>query len=304
MRIVFMGSPEFAVPALTALQAAGHEIIAAYCQPPRPAGRGHQPQPCAVQVAAERLGIPVRHPTRLRGNAEALAAFQALRPEAAVVAAYGLILPPDWLAVPGRGCINIHASLLPRWRGAAPIHAAILAGDTETGVTIMRMDAGLDTGPMLAVGRLPLGPQVRLGEVHNALSSLGARLVCEVLEGNPPAVAQPAEGATYAPRLSRSDGRIDWEQPAAQIERQIRAFDPWPGAFTTFGAETLKLLDAEVVTSPPGPPGIVLDDRLTVSCGESALRILRLQRAGRAPAAADAFLRGFAILAGTRLGPE
>jgi methionyl-tRNA formyltransferase len=304
MRIVFMGSPEFAVPALTALKAAGHEILAAYCQPPRPAGRGHQPQPCAVQIAAERLGIPVRHPTRLRGNAEALAAFRALRPEAAVVAAYGLILPPDWLAVPGRGCINIHASLLPRWRGAAPIHAAILAGDTETGVTIMRMDAGLDTGPMLTVGRLPIGPRARLGEVHDALAGLGARLVYEVLENDPPAVAQPAEGATYAPRLSRADGRIDWEQPAAQIERQIRAFDPWPGAFTTFGAETLKLLDAEVVTSPLGPPGIVLDDRLTVSCGEGALRILRLQRAGRAPAAADAFLRGFAIPVGTRLGPE
>jgi methionyl-tRNA formyltransferase len=304
MRIVFMGSPEFAVPALTALQAAGHEILAAYCQPPRPAGRGHQPQPCAAQIAAERLGIPVRHPTRLRGNAEALAAFQALRPEAAVVAAYGLILPPEWLAVPERGCINIHASLLPRWRGAAPIHAAILAGDPETGVTIMRMDAGLDTGPMLLVGRLPIGPRSRLGEVHDALASLGARLVCEVLDNNPPAVAQPAEGATYAPRLSRADGRIDWEQPAAQIERQIRAFDPWPGAFTTFGAETLKLLDAEVVTSPLGPPGIVLDDRLTVSCGEGTLRILRLQRAGRAPAAADAFLRGFAIPAGTRLGPE
>jgi methionyl-tRNA formyltransferase len=304
MRIVFMGSPEFAVPALTALQAAGHEILAVYCQPPRPAGRGHQPQPCAVQIAAERLGIPVRHPTRLRGNAEALAAFQALRPETAVVAAYGLILPPEWLAVPGRGCINIHASLLPRWRGAAPIHAAILAGDTETGVTIMRMDAGLDTGPMLLVGRLPIGPRSRLGEVHDALASLGARLVCEVLDNNPPTVAQPAEGATYAPRLSRADGRIEWEQPAAQIERQIRAFDPWPGAFTTFGAETLKLLDAEVVTSRLGPPGIVLDDRLTVSCGEGALRILRLQRAGRAPTAADAFLRGFAIPVGTRLGPE
>jgi methionyl-tRNA formyltransferase len=304
MRIVFMGSPEFAVPALTALQAAGHEILAAYCQPPRPAGRGHQPQPCAVQIAAERLGIPVRHPTRLRGNAEALAAFQALRPEAAVVAAFGLILPPEWLAVPGRGCINIHASLLPRWRGAAPIHAAILAGDAETGVTIMRMDAGLDTGPMLLVGRVPIGPRARLGEVHDALSRLGARLVCEVLDNDPPAVAQPAEGATYAPRLSRVDGRIDWEQPAAQIERQIRAFDPWPGAFTTFGAETLKLLDAEVVISPLGPPGIVLDDRLTVSCGEGVLRILRLQRAGRAPAAADAFLRGFAIPVGTRLGPE
>ncbi|GAB0116993.1 methionyl-tRNA formyltransferase [Acidisoma sp. 7E03] len=301
MRLVFMGSPDFAVPALRALVAAGHEVVAVYCQPPKPAGRRHRLQACPVQIAAEALGLPVRHPAKLRGNAEALAEFQALGAEAAVVAAYGLILPAAWLAVPARGCINIHASLLPRWRGAAPIHAAILAGDAETGVTIMQMDEGLDTGPMLLEGRTPITEIDRLQDVHDRLATIGAALVLRVLTENPTPVPQPAEGATYAPRLTREDGRIDWANPATACLRQIRAFDPWPGTFTTLGGETLKILDAEAAAGA-GEPGTVLDDRLTVACGEGALRILRLQRAGRGPMQAADFLRGLPIPPGTRLG--
>jgi methionyl-tRNA formyltransferase len=301
MRLVFMGSPDFAVPALQALVGAGHDVAAVYCQPPRPAGRGQALQPCPVQRAGETLGLTVHHPARLRGNAEALAAFQALEADAAVVAAYGLILPRDWLAAPRRGCLNIHASLLPRWRGAAPIHAAILAGDAETGVTIMQMDAGLDTGPMLLRGAAPIGPRTRLGEMHDTLAAIGAALALRALAEDPPPVVQPAEGATYAPRLTREDGRIDWTLPAARIERQTRAFDPWPGAFSTLGSEVLKVLEAEVVAGT-GQPGLVLDAALTVACGEDALRITRLQRAGRGPVTAGDFLRGFALPAGSRLG--
>lgn len=301
MRLVFMGSPDFAVPALQALVAAGHEVVAAYCQPPRPAGRGQALQPCPVHRAAESLGITVRHPVRLRGDTPALAAFQALEADAAVVAAYGLILPKAWLDAPRRGCLNIHASLLPRWRGAAPIHAAILAGDAETGITIMRMDEGLDTGPMLLRGVIPIGPRTRMGELHDALAALGADLVLRALAEDAQPVAQPAEGATYAPRLTRADGRIDWSLPAIRIERQTRAFDPWPGAFTSFGQDVLKVLEAEVVDGA-GEPGLLLDDRLTVACGSAALRILRLQRAGRSPVAAGDFLRGFTLPTGIRLG--
>jgi methionyl-tRNA formyltransferase len=303
MRLVFMGSPDFAVPALRALVEAGHEVAAVYCQPPRPAGRGQTLHPCPVHRAGETLGLPVRHPAKLRGDAEALAVFRALEADAAVVAAYGLILPRDWLAAPRRGCLNIHASLLPRWRGAAPIHAAILAGDAETGVTIMQMDAGLDTGPMLLHDSVPIGPRARLGAIHDALAAMGEALVLRALAEDPPAVPQPAEGATYAPRLSRADGRIDWSLPAAAIERQTRAFDPWPGAFSTFGTEVLKVLEAEVVPGA-GEPGRVLDAALTVACGEGALRITRLQRAGRGPVTAADFLRGFALPAGSRLGVE
>ncbi|MCB8874679.1 methionyl-tRNA formyltransferase [Acidisoma silvae] len=301
MRLAFMGSPDFAVPALRALVAAGHEVVAAYCQPPRPAGRGQNLQPCPVHRAAEALGLAVRYPAKLRGNTEALAEFAALDLDAAVVAAYGLILPRAWLDAPKRGCINIHASLLPRWRGAAPIHAAILAGDAETGVTIMQMDEGLDTGPMLMEGRITLGPRIRLPDVHDALAAIGADLVLTVLADNPPAVPQPAEGATYAPKLSRADARIDWSKTAVAIERQVRAFDPWPGTFTTLGTDPLKVLDVALADGE-GEPGEVLDNALTVACGEGALRITRLQRAGRAPAAAADFLRGLAVLPGSKLG--
>ena len=302
MRLVFMGSPDFAVPALRALVAAGHEVLAVYCQPPRPAGRGQATQPCPVHRAAAELGIAIRHPAKLRGNDEALAEFRAWDADAAVVAAYGLILPGAWLAAPLRGCINIHASLLPRWRGAAPIHAAILAGDAETGVTIMQMDEGLDTGPMLLRGAVPIGPSARLTEVHDALADLGARLILEALAKNPAPAPQPEEGATYAPRLTRADGRIDWTQPTEAIERQVRAFDPWPGTFTTLGTEVLKVLEAEVV-SGEGEAGTVLDEQLAVACGAGALRILKLQRAGRGALRAEDFLRGLAVPAGSRLGP-
>jgi methionyl-tRNA formyltransferase len=301
MRLVFMGSPDFAVPALRALVSAGHDVVAVYCQPPRPAGRGHNLHACPVQTAAEDLGLPVRTPAKLRGNAEALADFQALDADAAIVAAYGLILPRTWLEATRRGCINIHASLLPRWRGAAPIHAAILAGDRETGVTIMQMDEGLDTGPMLMEGRVAIGPQGRLGQIHDALAEIGARLILRVLDENPPPVPQPEEGVTYAARLTRADGKIDWTRPAAAIERQVRAFDPWPGTFTTLGPDTLKVLEAQAVPGE-GAAGTVIDDCLTVACGVGALRILRLQRAGRAPVAAGDFLRGMVVAAGSRLG--
>jgi len=301
MRIAFMGSPDFAVPALEGLVAAGHEVRAVYCQPPRPSGRGQALQACPLHRAAERLGIAVHHPAKLRGNAAELDAFRALDLDAAVVAAYGLILPKDWLEAPRRGCINIHASLLPRWRGAAPIHAAILAGDAETGITIMRMDEGLDTGPMLLRDVIPIGPKARLGEMHDALAALGGRLILQALAQDPTPVPQPEQGSTYAPRLTRADGRIDWTQDAARIERQTRAFDPWPGAFTTLGADVLKVLEAEVVDGT-GEAGTVLDDRLTVATGDGALRILRLQRAGRGPARAADFLRGFPVPMGTILG--
>jgi methionyl-tRNA formyltransferase len=301
MRLVFMGSPDFAVPALRALLEAGHDVAAVYCQPPRPAGRGQSLHQCPVHQAGEALGLLVRHPAKLRGDAAALADFQALGADAAVVAAYGLILPKDWLAAPRRGCLNIHASLLPRWRGAAPIHAAILAGDAETGVTIMQMDAGLDTGPMLLEGRVAIGPQARLPEIHDALAAIGAELILKVLSENPSPVAQPEAGSTYAPRLTRADARIDWGRSAAAIERQIRAFDPWPGTFTTLAAEQLKVLDAELADGE-GEAGTVLDDALTIACGDGALRITRLQRAGRGPVAAADFLRGFGVPAGTKLG--
>ena len=298
MRLAFMGSPDFSVPALRALHAAGHEIAAVYCQPPRPAGRGHAVRRCAVHVAAEELGLAVRTPARLRGEP---AAFVALRLDAAVVAAYGLILPPAMLDAPRRGCLNIHASLLPRWRGAAPIQAAVLAGDAESGVTIMQMDAGLDTGPMLLREAVPIGPATTAAELHDTLAALGARLILRVLAEAPAPVPQPAEGVTYAAKLTREAGRIDWTLPGAQIERQVRAFDPWPGTFTLLNGTVLKVLRAELADGS-GPPGMALDDRLTIACGSGALRLVRVQLAGRPAMAAEAFLRGHAVAAGTKVG--
>jgi methionyl-tRNA formyltransferase len=301
MRIAFMGSPDFAVPALRALHDAGHAIAAVYSQPPRPVGRGHAVRPCPVHAEAERLGLPVRTPARLRTDEAAQADFAALELDAAVVVAYGLILPPEMLAAPRRGCLNIHASLLPRWRGAGPIQAAILAGDTETGVTIMRMDAGLDTGPMLLAERIPITATTTASVLHNALSAIGARLILRALAENPPFEPQPAQGATYAPKLTRADARIDWTRDADAIDRQVRAFDPWPGTFTLLGAAMLKVL-AAMPAEGSGVPGEVLDDRLTVACGHGALRVTRVQIAGRAPVEAEAFLRGHAVPPGTRLG--
>ncbi len=296
-----MGSPDFAVPALRALHDAGHVIAAVYCQPARPAGRGQGVRACPVQRAAERLGLEVRTPARLRADPALAEALVALDLDAAVVVAYGLILPPAFLAAPLRGCLNIHASLLPRWRGAGPIQAAILAGDAETGVTIMRMDAGLDTGPMLLREAVPIIPTTTAAVLHDALAAVGARLVLRALAEDPPAVPQPAEGACYAPKLTREDARIDWAAPAAAIERRVRAFDPWPGTFTLLDGDMLKVLGVTLADGE-GAAGMVLDDRLTVACGAGALRLTRVQLAGRAPLEAEAFLRGHRVAAGTRLG--
>lgn len=307
LRLVFMGTPEFAVPTLAALVEAGHEIACVYTQPPRPAGRGHAERAAPVQVFAEARGLPVRCPRTLR-DAEAQAAFAALDADAAVVAAYGLILPAPVLEAPRLGCINVHASLLPRWRGAAPIQRAILAGDKETGVTIMLMDAGLDTGPILLQERVPITGTTTAAELHDTLAQLGARLIGPALDGLAAGtlrlVPQPTEGVTYAPKLSREDGRIDWRQPASMLERQVRALNPWPGTWFEHMGQTLKLLAAEIVeVDTAAPPGTVLDERLTVACGEGALRLLTLQRPGRAALDAAAFLRGYFLPPGTRLDP-
>jgi methionyl-tRNA formyltransferase len=303
LRLAFMGTPEFAVPSLAALRDAGHEIAAVYSQPPRRAGRGHQPQPSPVHQAGEAAGLSVRTPARL--DADAAAAFAALGLDAAVVIAYGLILPKAVLAAPRLGCINIHASLLPRWRGAAPIQRAILAGDGATGITIMQMDEGLDTGPMLLAEPVPIGPQTTARGLQEELAATGARLIVAALDG----VAlgrlsprpQPPQGATYAKKLRREEGVIDWRRPAIELERAVRAFDPWPGAFFEHRGERIKILSAAVVAAPSAAPGTVLDQHLTIACGEGALRPVRLQRSGRGAQDADAFLRGYAVPPGTIL---
>jgi methionyl-tRNA formyltransferase len=297
-----MGSPDFAVPALRALVDAGHTLAAVYCQPPRPAGRGQATRRCPVHRAAEALGLTVRTPARLKRDAAEHAAFAALDLDAAVVAAYGLILPEAMLQAPRRGCLNIHASLLPRWRGAAPIQAAILAGDARTGITVMQMDAGLDTGPMLLDAAVPIGPDTTAAGLHDALADLGARLVVQALDRPPVARAQPEQGATYAPKLTRQDGLIDWSRDAGLVDRQIRALNPWPGTFTLAGGATLKVL-AGVPVGGAGEPGTVLDDRLTVACGgQGAMRLLRVQAPGGAAMDAADFLRGHRLPPGTRLG--
>jgi methionyl-tRNA formyltransferase len=295
-RLAFMGTPDFAVAALDALMAAGHDIAAVYCQPPRQAGRGHKLQPSPVQRRAEAAGLKVRHSAKL--TQEECAAFAALDLDVAVVAAYGLILPPAALDAPRFGCLNIHASLLPRWRGAAPIERAILAGDSTTGVTIMRMDAGLDTGPMLLAETIPIAPRATAAGLRADLAALGGRLIVEALDAlemlSPK--PQPAEGVTYAKKLTREEERIDWRQPARVLERQVRALPSW---FEAKG-ERIKLLAASPAEGS-GPPGTVLDAMPTIACGDGALRLLRLQRPGRGPVDADAFLRGFTLSPGTLL---
>ena len=301
MRLAFMGSPDFAVPALHALHAAGHEIVAVYTQPPRPAGRGQAVQLCPVHRAALALGLPVRTPARLRRDEQQWQDFAALDLDGAVVAAYGLILPQQMLDAPRRGCLNIHASLLPRWRGAAPIQAAILAGDTQTGVTIMQMQAGLDTGPMLLAESVPITPTTTASDLHDTLAAMGARLVLRVLDESPAPVPQPETGVTHVTKLSRADGQIDWTRTAAEIDRQIRALNPWPGTFSLLDGVTLKVQSAGIEPGS-GAPGTVLDGRLLVACGSDALRLRRVQAPGRAAMDADAFLRGRPIAAGTILG--
>ena len=309
MRMAFMGSPDFAVVALRALVADGHEIVAVYCQPPRPAGRGQSVRLSPVHAAAETMGLLVRHPARLRRGApdweRHWAEFAALDLDIAIVAAYGLILPADMLAMPRRGCLNIHASLLPRWRGAAPIQAAILAGDAESGVTIMQMDAGLDTGAMLLRGSVPITAQTTATTLHDALAILGAGLVLRCLHEDPPAVPQPGDGVTYAAKLTREDGILRWAEPSNALDRRVRALNPWPGTSTTWApsgtAEPLKIL---AVTREPGQgiPGTALDSRLLIATGDGALRITRLQAQGRPAMLAEAFLNGRKVPAGTVLG--
>ena len=296
-----MGTPDFAVPPLRALAEAGHEIAAVYTQPPRPAGRGQSPRPSPVQVAAEALGLPVRHPATLR-DAEAQAEVAALGAEVAVVVAYGLILPQAVLDAPARGCINIHASLLPRWRGAAPIHRALLAGDDRTGVSIMRMEAGLDTGPVLLSDAVPIGPEDTAGDLHDRLSVLGADLIVRTLAelDSLAAVPQHDEGATYAAKIDKAEARVDWSRPGAEVDRQIRGLSPFPGAWTMLDGRRLKLLRSRLAEGS-GTPGAVLDG-LTVACGSGAVEITELQAEGRARQPAGAFLRGRAVAPGAVLG--
>ncbi len=301
LRIVFMGTPAFAVPALDALIAAGHEIVCVYTQPPRPAGRGRRERRSAVHEAAHRQRLPVRHPARL----EDPAGFSALAPDVAVVAAYGLILPAPILAAPRLGCVNIHASLLPRWRGAAPIQRAILAGDDETGITIMQMDEGLDTGGILSQRRLAVGPGDDAGAVHDALAAMGAGLAVETLDdvaaGRLGASPQPDAGATYARKIARGETRIDWREPARIVHRRIRAFSPAPGAWFEARGARIRVLAACPAAEIAGPPGTVVDDGAAVACGEGGLRLERLQRAGREVVDIRAFLRGFPLPTGTVL---
>ena len=299
MRIVFMGSPDFALPSLDALVGSGHEIACVYTQPPRPAGRGKGEQRTAVHGRAGELGIEVRCPLTLK-DADEQARFAALDADLAVVAAYGLILPRPVLDAPKGGCINVHASLLPRWRGAAPIQRAILAGDDVTGVTIMRMEQGLDTGPMLLKRETQIGRKTA-GELTTELAALGAQALLEWLDGPTAPVPQPDEGVTYAPKIEKAEARIDWTRPAEETERQVRAFAPYPGAWFKADGERIKLLEAVARSNASGAPGEVLDDCLTVACGSGYLRPLKVQRAGRGVMAPGELLRGFPIPQGTVL---
>ena len=300
MRIAFMGTPDFAVPTLEALAAAGHDIAAVYTQPPRRAGRGKALQPSPVHRRAEALGLEVRHPLTLR-DADEQAAFAALGLDVAVVAAYGLILPMPILEAPRLGCMNVHGSLLPRWRGAAPVQRAILAGDAETGVVIMQMEKGLDTGPMLLEGSTPVDGKTA-GDLFAELADLGAGLMVRVLaepDAYPPR-PQPEEGVTYAAKIEKAEARLDFTQTAAQVERQVRAFNPAPGAFFEHDGERIQILSA-AIEDGSGAPGTVLDDGLAIACASGSIRPTLVKRAGRGAMATAELLRGFAIPAGTVL---
>ena len=300
MRIIFMGSPEFAVPTLDAIVAAGHDIACAYTQPPRAAGRGKGERRTAVHERALALGIAVRHPASLRG-AEEQEAFAALEADVAVVAAYGLILPVPVLEAPRLGCVNIHGSILPRWRGAAPVQRAIEGGDPVTGVTIMQMEKGLDTGPMLLTHEVQIEGK-NAGQVTQEIAQLGSEAMIEWLRDPDayPARPQPAEGVTFAAKIDKAEARIDWTRDATAIERQVRAFAPTPGAWFAVGEERIKLLAADVVDGG-GAPGTIIDGALTIACGRGALRPTRVQRAGKGVMTAGELLRGFAIPVGTVL---
>ncbi len=299
MRIVFMGTPDFSVPVLEALVEAGHEVVAVYCQPPRPAGRGKKNRPTPVHARAEALGLPIHHPVSLKG-ADEQAAFAALNADIAVVVAYGLILPQAVLDAPHHGCLNIHASLLPRWRGAAPIHRAIMAQDAQTGICIMQMEAGLDTGPVLLREATPIEAEETTGELHNRLSAMGAALVIKALNQLPDLSPTPQsdEGVTYAAKIDKSEARLDWAWTAAEVDAHIRGLSSFPGAWSELDGERVKLLKSRL-SSGCGAPGRALDDALTVACGKGAVQLLRLQRAGRGAQDAQEFLRGRAVPKGS-----
>lgn len=306
MKLAFLGTSDFAVPALKALADAGHEVVAVYTRAPKPAGRGQREQRTPVHELALALGLAVRTPRTLKGEKEA-AAFRALDLDAAVVVSYGHILPRGFLEAPVLGCINIHGSLLPRWRGAAPIHRAILAGDEETGVTIMRMDEGLDTGPMLLAERTPISSADTAETVHDRLSALGARLVVSALDGlvqrTIEAVPQPEDGVTYAHKIGKEEGALDWHRPAAELERKVRAFHPWPGTWFEYDGERIKVHRAALALAggKAGTVTVARDGLPVVACGVGGLKLLRLQRPGKTAQAADAFLRGFPLPDGAML---
>jgi methionyl-tRNA formyltransferase len=310
LRVVFMGTPDFAVPTLAGILAAGHRVAAVYTQPARPAGRGMEPRKSPVQQLAEHHGLAVLSPSGLRSE-EAARTFAAHGADVAVVVAYGLILPPAILAAPAHGCLNLHASALPRWRGAAPIQRAIMAGDTETAATVMRMEAGLDTGPVCLSERVVIGAYATAGELHDALAQTGAALMVRALglleRGILACTPQPEEGVTYASKIDKAETRIDFTRPAAEVHNRVRALSPAPGAWLEAvhegRRERIKVLRTTVVPAGAGtaPPATVLDADLTIACGHGAVRVLEVQRAGKRPMSAPDFLRGFAIPAGTRL---
>src|SRR5216684_730112 len=308
MKLAFLGTSAFAVPALGALVDAGHDVMAVYTRAPKPAGRGQQERRTPVHELADTLGLPVHTPRSLKSDEEA-AAFKALDLDAAVVVSYGHILPKSFLAAPVLGCINIHGSLLPRWRGAAPIHRAILAGDAETGVTTMHMDEGLDTGPMLLAERTPISAADTAETLHDRLAELGARLIVSTLDGLVTraieAVPQSEAGVTYAHKLGKEEGALDWRRPAAELERKVRAFHPWPGTWFDFQGERIKVLAAGLALAggAPGTVSVGRDGFPVVACGIGGLKLLKLQRAGKSVQSADAFLRGFALPQGTVLSP-
>jgi methionyl-tRNA formyltransferase len=305
LRVIFMGTPDFAVPALSEIVAAGHDVLAVYTQPPRPAGRGMAARKSQVHHFAEEAGIPVFTPRSLK-SAAVQNQFYAHDAEVAVVAAYGLILPKAVLDAPSFGCLNIHASLLPRWRGAAPIARALMAGDPQTGVVIMRMDEGLDTGPVAMGERIEIGPDMTAGELHDQLSLMGARLIAEALrrlsEGKLRYKPQPDRGVTYAAKIAKGEDRIDWRLPAVEVHNRIRAFSPMPGAWfealLSGKTERIKVLRSVVVPGR-GEPGQLIDGQLTVACGSQAVRLTRVQRAGKKPMLGAEFLRGFPLGKGT-----
>jgi methionyl-tRNA formyltransferase len=302
---VFLGTPEFAVPTLEALIAAGHEIAAVYTQPPRPAGRGQKPRPSPVEAVARRHGIEVRSPERIR-TPEAVAAFAGLHTDAGVVVAYGRILPDGFLTAPRLGCINLHASLLPRWRGAAPIQRAIMAGDAETGATAMLVTPELDTGDILLQQRLPIGETTTAGELHERLAEIGAPLICRALaglaDGSIRPLPQAEDGITYADKIDKAEARIDWSRPAAVLARLVNGLSPFPGAWFEHEGQRIKVLLARAVAGGGGPGEVVGEHGLSVACGEGRLELLRLQRAGKAALDAGAFRRGLALAPGSRLG--